>query len=77
VANKGIGFRLLHATADFLFKRFGRGVPFIGGILVSATDGWMMRRIAERAKIDFPAEDSAALGASMKDPDRPDTGRAT
>jgi hypothetical protein len=31
----------------------------IGGIVVATTDGWMMRRIAEQAMTDFPAEDSA------------------
>jgi hypothetical protein len=38
VANKGIGFRLLRATAERLFgRRFGRGVPFIGGIVIAVT----------------------------------------
>jgi len=62
VANKGIGFRLLRATAERLLGRFGRGVPFIGGIVVAITDAWMMRRIAEQAIIGFPAEDSAVPG---------------
>jgi hypothetical protein len=62
VASKGIGFRLLRAMAERLFGRFGRGVPFIGGIVVATTDGWNMWRIAERAMIDFPAEDSAVPG---------------
>jgi hypothetical protein len=58
VASKGIGFRLLRAMAERLFGRFGRGVPFIGGIVVATIDGWNMRRIAEHAMIEFPAEDS-------------------
>ena len=62
VANKGIGFRLLRALADRLFGRRGRRAPVIGGIVVAITDAWMMRRIAEQARIDFPAEASAAPG---------------
>ena len=59
VVNKGIGFRLQGAVAERLFGRFGRGVPFIGGIVVAMRDAWIMRRIAEQARIEFPAEDSA------------------
>ena len=57
VANKGIGFRLLRLVAERLFGRFGRGVPVIGGIAVAFTDAWMMGRIAEQAKADFPVDD--------------------
>ena len=66
VANKGIGFRLLRVLTELLFGRFGRGVPFIGGIVVATRDGWMMRRIAEHAKADFPAEDSAVPTAPAR-----------
>ena len=59
VANKVIGFRVLRAMIQTLFGYLGRGVPLVGGIAVAFTDGWMMGRIAEQAKIDFPAEDSA------------------
>ena len=62
VVNKGIGFGLLRAMAERFFGRFGRGVPFIGGIVVATRDGWMMRRIAEQAMIEFPTEDSAVSG---------------
>ena len=62
VANKGIGFRLLRALAERLFGRPGRRAPVIGGIVVAITDAWMMRRIAEQARIDFPADASAAPG---------------
>jgi hypothetical protein len=56
VVNKGIGFRLLRLLVERLFGQFGRGVPLIGGLAVAVTDGWMMRRIAEQAMTDFPAE---------------------
>ncbi len=62
LANKAIGFRLLYAVAQRLFGRFGRGVPLIGGLVVAARDAWLMRRIAERAKLEFPAGASAVPG---------------
>ena len=54
VAGKALAFRLLRGMAERLFGRFGRGLPFIGGVLVAATDAAMMRRIAARAMVDFP-----------------------
>jgi len=59
VATKMIGFRVLRAMISNLFGYLGRGVPLIGGLAVAFTDGWMMARIAEQARIDFPADDSA------------------
>ena len=56
LASKGIGFRLLRAITELLFGRFGRGVPFLGGVVVGAVDGWNMRRIAAHAKVAFPAK---------------------
>lgn len=56
LAGKGIGFRLLRAMTELLLGRFGRGVPFLGGFVVAAVDGWNMQRIAEHAKAAFPAE---------------------
>lgn len=57
MANKAIGFRLLCAMAERLFgKRFGHGVPVIVGVAVATRDAWMMQRIAEQAKIEFPAK---------------------
>ena len=54
VVSKGIGFRLLRAMTELLFQRFGRGVPFIGGLVVATVDGWNMQRIAAHAKVAFP-----------------------
>jgi hypothetical protein len=62
VAYKMIGFRLLRALVRLLFGHTGRGVPLIGGSIVAFTDGWMMGRIAEQAKIDFPAVGTPATG---------------
>jgi hypothetical protein len=71
VANKAIGFRLLRAMADRLLGRFGRGVPFIGGLLVATTDGAMMRRIAKQAMTDFPSEGRPGTGGQQDSADAP------
>ncbi len=56
LANKGIGFRLQGVMTQRLFRRrFGRGVPFIGGTVIAIRDAWVMRRIAEQARLEFPA----------------------
>ena len=67
MASKGIGFRLLRAMTERLFGRFGRGVPFIGGIVVATVDGWNMRRIAAHAKADFPAVPTSDDGSGLPD----------
>ena len=54
VANKAIGFRVLRLMISTLFGYLGRGVPLVGGLAIGFTDGWMMGRIAEQAKADFP-----------------------
>ena len=55
VVNKAIGFRLVRGVFERVFSRFGRAVPFLGGVIGALVDGWMMRRIAEQAKVEFPA----------------------
>lgn len=55
VVNKAIGFRLVRGVFERILSRFGRAVPFLGGIIGAVVDGWMMRRIAEQAMVEFPA----------------------
>ncbi len=40
---------------DRLLSRFGRAVPFLGGVIGAVVDGWMMRRISEQAMLELPA----------------------
>jgi hypothetical protein len=54
VINKAISFRLMRGVFERLFSRFGRVVPFVGGIVGATIDGWMMRGIAEQARVEFP-----------------------
>ncbi|MEI2714969.1 MAG: EcsC family protein [Nocardioides sp.] len=54
--NKAVGFRLLRGVGEKLFSRFGRGVPVLGGVVGGGIDGFMMRKIAEAARKEFPVK---------------------
>ncbi len=55
VVKKGVGFRLLASVAKNTLTRFGRAVPVIGGVVGAGVDTWMLRRVAENARTEFPA----------------------
>jgi hypothetical protein len=55
VVNKAVGFRLMRGVFERVFSRLGRGVPFLGGVIGAVVDGWMMKRIAAHALVEFPA----------------------
>jgi hypothetical protein len=57
VVNKAVGFRLMRGVFERVLSRFGRVVPVAGGIVGAVVDGWMMRRIAEQALVEFPPVD--------------------
>ena len=60
VVNKAIGFRLLRGVGEKALSRLGRGVPVVGGFIGAGVDGFMMRKIADQAKKEFPARPVAA-----------------
>ncbi|GAA5105758.1 hypothetical protein GCM10023339_01970 [Alloalcanivorax gelatiniphagus] len=55
VVNKAVGFRLMRGVSEKLLTRFGRGLPFAGGLVGGGIDGYMMKRIADHAMDEFPA----------------------
>lgn len=55
VLNKGIGFRLVSSAGRSALTRFGRGVPLVGGVVGAGVDAYLLRRIAEQARHEFPA----------------------
>ncbi len=59
VINKAVGFRLLKSVGGKVFSRFGRGIPVAGGVFGGGLDWWMMRKIADHARKEFPQEPSA------------------
>ena len=53
VVNKAIGFRILATSGKSIFKRFGRNVPLIGGAVGAGLDGWVLHKIADKAREEF------------------------
>ena len=54
VVNKAVGFRLLSTAGKKTLTRFGKGVPVIGGVLGAGLDGYLLKRIADHARHEFP-----------------------
>jgi hypothetical protein len=54
VVNKAVGFRLLATVGKKGLTRFGRGMPVIGGVLGASLDGYLLHRIADHARHEFP-----------------------
>ncbi|QGN57645.1 EcsC family protein [Nostocoides sp. HKS02] len=54
VVNKAVGFRLLATAGKKTLTRFGKGVPVIGGVLGAGLDGYLLKRIADHARHEFP-----------------------
>ena len=55
MVNKAVGFRLMRGVSEKVLARFGRGVPFAGGLVGGGIDGFMMKKIADHAMKEFPA----------------------
>ncbi len=60
VVKKGVGFRLLASVAKNTLTRFGRAVPVIGGLVGAGVDTYMLHRVAENARGEFPAASAAS-----------------
>jgi hypothetical protein len=54
VVNKAVGFRLLSTAGKGVFSRFGKNVPIVGGVVGAGIDTWLLHRIAESAREEFP-----------------------
>jgi hypothetical protein len=54
VVNKAVAFRLLSTVGRKTLTRFGRGVPVIGGVIGAGLDGYLLNRIADHARHEFP-----------------------
>lgn len=57
--NKGVAFRMLTRIGRSAFARVGRGVPLVGGVLGAGLDGYLIRRIADHVRTEFPAQGAA------------------
>ncbi len=54
VLNKGIAFRLLSRVGRSALSRFGKGVPVVGGVIGAGVDVFLLNRIADHARREFP-----------------------
>jgi hypothetical protein len=52
--NKGIGFRLVSQVGKSALPRFGKGLPVVGGLVGAGLDAYLLRRIADHARREFP-----------------------
>lgn len=52
--NKGIGFRLVSQIGKSALPRLGKGVPVVGGVLGAGLDAFLLRRIADQGRREFP-----------------------
>ena len=54
MVNKAVGFRLLSRTGTGVLKRFGRAVPVLGGAVGAGTDAYLLNKIADQSRVEFP-----------------------
>ena len=54
VVNKAIGFRLLAAAGGRTLSRLGRVVPVVGGVVGAGFDAYLLKRLSEQARHEFP-----------------------
>jgi len=54
VLNKAIGFRLVARAGRSVLARFGKAVPVVGGAIGAGLDVYLLGKIADSAKREFP-----------------------
>lgn len=60
VVNKAVAFRLLSTAGRKTFSRFGKGVPVVGGVVGAGIDTYLLKRIADSARHEFPPRNRGA-----------------
>lgn len=63
--NKGIAFRLIGTVGKSTFSRLGRALPFVGGGVSAGIDAYLLKRIADHAKGEFPARPAPIPGRAV------------
>lgn len=64
VVNKAVAFRLVSSVGKATFRRFGRALPLAGGAVSAAADSYMLKRIADHARTEFPMRTTGEITAS-------------
>ena len=52
--NKAVGFRLLSQVGRKSLTRLGKAVPLVGGVVGAGVDTFLLKRIADHARREFP-----------------------
>lgn len=52
--NKGVAFRLLGQVGEKSLARLGKAVPLVGGVVGAGLDSYLLKRIADHARREFP-----------------------
>lgn len=60
VVNKAVAFRILATAGRTTFSRFGKLVPVVGGMVGAGLDTYLLKRIADSARHEFPPRNRAA-----------------
>jgi hypothetical protein len=55
--NKAVAFRLLSQAGKRSITRFGRMVPLVGGAVGAGLDTYLLKRIADHARTEFPMKE--------------------
>jgi hypothetical protein len=54
MVNKGVGFRLVSQIGRRTLPRFGKAVPLVGGAVGAGVDAYLLHRIADHVRHEFP-----------------------
>lgn len=54
LVNKAVGFQLLKSVGEKGLSKLGRGIPLAGGFVGAGVDTYMMKKIADTAREEFP-----------------------
>ena len=65
VVNKAVGFRLLSTAGKKTLTRFGKGVPVIGGVVGAGLDSYLLKKIADHARHEFPPRATGLLSRGL------------
>ena len=59
VVNKAVGFRLLSQVGRKSLVKLGKGVPIVGGLVGAGLDAYLLKRVADHARQEFPPRSHA------------------